>query len=333
MEKKKLGVVLVGLGSYATNQLAPALQETKYCKLTGIVTGSPSKKEPWMKKFRIPESNVYNYQNFDRIAQNSEIDIVYIVLPNSLHAEFSIRAAKAGKHVICEKPMAMDEQECLEMIKACKEAGVSLSIGYRLHFDPFNKEMMNLGQKEKMGKIKRIESGHCFYLKDPNNIRAKKDLGGGPLGDLGIYCIQGARYTLGEEPIAVTAKYIDKTNPKVTKEVEEGMEWEMEFPGGAVAKCYTSFVDECSYLKVETEKGWFKLDPAFAYGGLKGETSEGPMDLQNINQQAAQMDAIAECILKGEPSPVPGEEGIKDVKIISAIFKAADTGGRVEIKI
>ena len=152
-EEEKLGVALVGLGNYATGQLAPALQETTKCELAGIVTGTPSKAETWKKKYDIPEENVYNYENYDRIADNEDIDIIYVVLPNGMHAEYTIRAAEAGKHVLCEKPMATSVQECEDMIAACDTAGVKLSVGYRLHFEPHHQRVMTLGQDEVFGPV------------------------------------------------------------------------------------------------------------------------------------------------------------------------------------
>ncbi|WP_317168007.1 Gfo/Idh/MocA family protein [Spirosoma taeanense] len=153
---RKLGIALVGLGKYSEGQLAPALEKTKRCRLSGIVTGTPEKAEKWKKKYNIPDKNVYNYQTFDQIADNPDIDIIYVVLPNPMHAEYSIRAAQAGKHVICEKPMAMNPTECRQMIEACQKANKKLSIGYRLHFEPHNQEMMRLGQKEVYGKVNKI---------------------------------------------------------------------------------------------------------------------------------------------------------------------------------
>lgn len=140
----KLGIALVGLGSYSAAELAPALQETQHCYLAGIVTGTPSKTDDWKKKYNIPDKNIYTYQSFDSIKDNPDIHIIYVVLPNSMHADYVVRAAKAGKHVICEKPMAVKVADCDRMIQACKDAGVMLSIGYRLHFEPYNKEMMRL---------------------------------------------------------------------------------------------------------------------------------------------------------------------------------------------
>src|SRR5579875_786765 len=197
-QQGKLGIALVGLGNYATNLLAPALQQTEYCYLAGIVTGTPSKIDAWKNKYNIPDKNIYNYQNFDTIKNNSDIDIVYVVLPNSMHAEYVIRAAQAAKHVICEKPMAITVNECEQMIAACKKADRQLSIGYRLHFEPYNLEMARLGTQKIYGSIKAMSAGFGFPIGDPNQWRLKKAMaGGGPLVDVGIYCIQGFCYTTG----------------------------------------------------------------------------------------------------------------------------------------
>ncbi len=220
----KLGIALVGLGKYSSGQLAPALKETEYCYLAGIVTGTPDKAAKWRKQYNIPEKNIYSYSNFDDIKDNPDIDIVYIVLPNSMHREYVIRAAKAGKHVICEKPMALTVEECDEMITACKNANKMLSIGYRLHFEPHNMEMMRLGQKKVFGPIKKMHAEDG--LAEVEGWRLNKALaGGGPLMDVGIYCVQGVRYTSGLEPLAVTAREGVKKNKEKFKEVEESLTW------------------------------------------------------------------------------------------------------------
>ncbi|GEO10066.1 Gfo/Idh/MocA family protein [Segetibacter aerophilus] len=235
----KLGIALVGLGGYSSGELAPSLKETQHCYLSGIVTGSPDKAEKWKKQYNIPDKNIYNYQTFDSIKDNPDIDIVYVVLPNSMHAEYTIRAAKAGKHVICEKPMAVSTEECESMIAACKEVGKMLSIGYRLHFDPFHLEMMRLGQKKIYGPIKLIKAYNG--MDGTSGWRLDKKLaGGGPLMDLGVYCIQGARYTTGLEPISVAAQEGPKTNKEMFKNIEETILWQMEFPGGINADCMCS---------------------------------------------------------------------------------------------
>lgn len=329
---KKLGIALVGLGSYATGQLAPALQHTQNCYLAGIVTGHPAKAEAWKKQYNIPDKNVYNYQTFDQIRHNPDIDIIYVVLPVSMHKEYTIRAAQAGKHVICEKPMSLNAQDCREMIVACDKANRLLSIGYRLHFEPHNLEVMRLGQKHIYGKVTSIDTGNGFtYRGDPNAWRLKKAMaGGGGLMDMGIYSIQGTRYTLGQEPIAVKATQ-EKTRPDFFKEVDETVFWEMEFPGGFVAHGKSSYNHDWSYLHVEAEHGKFGLEPAFGYGELDGYTANGPMKLPNNIQQAAQMDDFAECVRQNKRSRVPGEEGLKDMKIVDAIYRSLDSGKKEKI--
>jgi predicted dehydrogenase len=325
---RKLGIALVGLGLYSEGELAPALQETQYCTLSGIVTGTPEKAEKWKQKYNILPANVYNYENFDQIANNPAIDIVYVVLPNLLHADFVVRAAKAGKHVICEKPMATTTADAERMIAACKAAGRQLSVGYRLHFDPYNREMMRLGQEQVFGSVKQLVAEHGQKQENDTPWRLQK--GAGPLRDVGIYALQGAIYTKGQIPVSVTAKFHPVTDREKFSEVEEGLDFQLQFADGSVANCKTSYNDKFNKLRAEATKGWFQLDPAFAYRGLKGETSEGKMDIEKVNQQARQMDAFAQCLLNDTPTTVPGELGLRDVQLIEAIFEAARTGKKVD---
>lgn len=329
----KLGIALVGLGGYAGGQLAPALLQTENCYLAGIVTGTPSKIPVWKEKYNIPDKNIYNYENFDSIKDNPDIDIVYIVLPNSMHAAYTIRAATAAKHVICEKPMALSVEDCDKMIRACKDAGKSLSIGYRLQFEPYNLEMARLGTKKVYGNIKKITAGFGFPIGDPTQWRLKKDMaGGGPMQDVGIYCVQGIIYTTGLEPIAVTAQEGPKTIADKFKEVEQSLKWQFDMPGGIIAEGEASYGHGINFLKAEAEKGTFELSPAYNYGGLKGKTSEGDMNFANVNQQAKQMDGIAMSIKNKQTSIVPGELGKRDVKILAAVYEAMRTGKKVNIK-
>jgi len=329
----KLGIALLGLGGYAGGQLAPALQSTEHCYLAGIVTGTPSKIPTWQSKYAIPDKNVYNYENFDSIKDNKDIDIVYVVTPNALHKDFVIRAAKAGKHVICEKPMATSVEDCDAMITECKKAGKLLSIGYRLHFEPYNLEMVRLGTKKVYGNIKKITAGFGFTIGDPTQWRLKKALsGGGPMQDVGIYCVQGICYTTGLEPIAVTAQEGPKTIPDKFKEVEQSLTWQFEMPNGILAEGRSSYGDNLNFLKAEAEKGIFELTSAYNYSGQRGNTPEGPMDLPKVIQQAKQMDGFALSIKNNQPSIVPGEMGRRDVKIIAAIYEAMHTGKKIQIK-
>ncbi len=337
VKQQKMGIALVGLGQYSTNQLAPALQETENCYLAGIVTGTPSKAEAWKEKYDIPEGNIYNYENFDEIVNNEDIDIVYVVLPISMHEEYTIRAARAKKHVICEKPMAMNAEEAQRMVDACAENGVQLAIGYRLHFEPFNQRVMELGQQQVFGPVKSIKASNGSDMTSGNLDVWRLDkerAGGGPLMDLGIYCVQGAIYTMGKPPVAVTAEFGEVENPIYFREVEESISWQMEFDDGVVAECESSYADEDeqSSLSAEAENGWWKVDPAYAYDGKKGETSEGDMNLPNVFEQVRQMDGQAESFRKNEQSRVPGEMGVRDMKVLMAIYESARNGGkRIEI--
>lgn len=335
MQKNKdgrLGVALVGLGGYATGQLAPALQQTVNCYLAGIVTGTPSKIPAWKEKYDIQDKNIYNYDNYDSIKNNPDIDIIYVVLPNNMHAEYTIRGFEAGKHVICEKPMAITVEDCDKMIAAAKKANKNLSIGYRLHFEPYNLEMVRCGTQKIFGEIKRLSGGFGFRAGPSQWRLTQKYAGGGPLMDVGIYVIQGMCYTTGMEPIAITAQEGKKTDFERFKEVEQSLKWQFEFPGGLIAEGETSYQDYMNYLRAETDKGVFELTSAYNYTGQKGSTPNGAMTFPHINQQARQMDAIAQSIKQGKQSIVPGEMGRRDVRYLQAIYEAMRTGRRIEIK-
>lgn len=334
-QDQKLGIALVGLGQYSANQLAPALQETENCYLAGIVTGTPAKAEVWKEKYNIPDRNIYNYDNFDEIINNEDIDIIYVVLPNGLHAEYTIRAARAKKHVICEKPMATSVEDAQRMLDACRENGVKLAIGYRLHFEPFNRRVMELGQQQIYGKVQRIEAADSGDMTGGNLDvwRLDKELaGGGPLMDLGIYCVQGGIYTIGKKPVAVTANFGEITEPKYFYDVEQSINWEMEFEDGVKAECRSSYSENENLLFGEAENGWWRLNPAYSYDGKQGETIEGKMDLPNVYEQVRQMDGQAESFRKKKDSIVPGEMGLRDMKILMAIYESArNRGEKVEI--
>jgi predicted dehydrogenase len=327
----KLGVALVGLGAYAAGQLAPALLQTEHCYLAGIVTGTPSKAATWKEKYNIPEKNIYNYENYDSIKDNPDIDIIYVVLPNSMHAEYTIRGAKAGKHITCEKPMAITVEDCDKMIAACKKAGKMLSIGYRLHFDPYHLEMVRQGTKKIFGEIKTLSAGFGFKAQKGIWRLDKKLAGGGPLMDLGIYCLQGVCYTTGMEPVAVTAQSAPISDAAKFVDIEETLSFQMEMPNGLKAECKTSYTDGLNYLKAEAADGFFELQPAFNYAGLKGKTTEEIISFAPMSQQAKQMDEFALAIKSKRPTIVPGEMGRRDVKIITAIYEAMHTGKRVVI--
>jgi predicted dehydrogenase len=334
---KKLGFALVGLGSLSGNQIAPALfEKTKLCKLTGLVSGHPDKAKEWAKKYGVPERNIYDYQNFDQIKNNPEIDVVYVVLPNSMHAEYTIRAAKAGKHVLCEKPMAISVKECDAMIAACKTAGRKLAIAYRLHFEPNNLELVRLAREKTLGSVKVIEAAAGFPIGDPKQWRLDKALaGGGSLMDIGIYALQAARYISGEEPVAVSAQMSITDPVKFKPGVDESLLFTLKFPSGVVANCASSYATGLNRFRANAERGWFEVSPALNYVGIKGRmSSQGApkdFDFPAIDHFAAEMDDFADCIINGKETRVPGEEGRRDQRIMTAIYQAAASGKTVAL--
>jgi len=330
---KKLGVALLGLGRYSTGQLGPALRVTKHCNLAGVVTGHPEKAAQWAKDYSLPEKNLYNYKNFDRIADNPDIDIVYVVTPPALHPEFVIRAAKAGKHVISEKPMATSVADCEAMIAACKAAKVKLSVGYRLHFDPYLKELMRHQREKDYGDFTKMTGDRGFVFGNHAWRVEKKLAGGGPLMDLGIYIIQAACMATGATPVAVTAHEEPKLRPEFFNEVEETIRFKLEFPNGAVCEAVTSYNHSNDIFRAEGAKGWYEFSAhAFSYKVGTVNSSQGPVKFTSpTSQQALHMDDFVDCIRTGRESEVDGEMGRRDMKIITAIYEAARTGRRVAV--
>jgi len=327
---KKLGIALVGLGTYSTYELAPSLQETAHCYLAGIVTGTPEKEKIWASKYDIPEENIYNYENFDTIATNDAIDIVYVVLPNAMHADFCIRAAKAGKHVICEKPMAINVSECEAIIDACEKAKVKLSVGYRLHSEPYTQQVKRYIREKTFGEIQYISADAAYNSRtNPEQWRLNKKLsGGGALVNMGVYAIQSAIYGSGQNPISVTAQEYS-TRPEYFKDTDETITAQFEFPNGAVGNIMTSHNTNINRLHASCNRGWFQLDPANNYGPLSGRTSQGnTIEFPHQRQQGLQMDDFSKHILFGKVNRVPGAMGLRDMKIVAAIYESIAKGGQ-----
>ena len=323
----KPGIALVGLGYYSTDLLAPALQETSHSYLAGIVTGTPEKATRWKARYNIPDKNIYNYENFDEIASNDDIDIVYIVLPNSMHAEYTIRAARAGKHVICEKPMASNADECRAMIAACNEAGVQLSIGYRMQYEPTTQELIRIGADRDFGGVRMVTAGAGYREGRPTTWKLKKEMSGGAMMDMGVYSLQAARYAIGEEPLTVSAQSFT-SRPELYSEVDETTTFQLTFPGGSIANLQTTHRMGLNTLDVRYERGWARLEPFQAYRGIKGTSSGGALNYPVVNQQATQMDEDALSIMENKPVRVPGEEGLRDMIVVDAIFASIAAGGK-----
>ncbi|KAG4080500.1 hypothetical protein HA402_013958 [Bradysia odoriphaga] len=331
-----LRVALMGLGGYA-NRVADAMQACVKAKLVGVISGTPAKIKDWQSRFSIPDKNCYNYETFDQIKNNKDIDVVYITTPNALHHDQVIRVAAAGKHVICEKPMAVNAREGQEMIDACKKANVKLLVGYRMHFEPKTLEIIRMRKNGDFGKIMFFQGQCGFKIGDPTQWRLNKALaGGGAMMDIGIYAINGARYMTGENPVWVTAQET-KTDPVKFKEgVDETIQFQLGFPSGAVASCLSTY--NMNYLDrfyLNGEKGFAELQPSTGYGPIRGRTSKGELTQPHITHQTVQMEEMAGILLEGKQPvvPVDGEEALKDLKIIDAIYQAVKTGQKVPLQL
>lgn len=331
--RKQLGVAVVGAGEYTLTQIIPSLRETTHCRLAALVGGDRQEMMDATELHGLSSQHIYSYEQFEAIREDSDVDIVYVTLPNYLHAEYSIRAAQAGKHVICEKPMGMNPQECRYMIQVAEEMGVRLSMGYRLHFDPFHRELMRLGQQQELGAVTKIRIHNSMEL-DENEWRLDPEKsGGGALVNNGIYAIQAAIYILGQLPNAVTARYTKETQPEKFAEIEQGIAWTLFFDDGVLVECESTYDRQEDFIEATTTGGWFRLEPAFNYDGQKGLTSVGPMQCEPVNQQREQLDDFAQCILAGKKSRVPGEMGLRDAVIIDAIYDAAKRGNCVRLSL
>lgn len=325
--KEKLGVALVGLGSYSRGRLAPGLQLTEHCELKGIVTGSPEKISVWQEQYGISDGNVYNYENMHEVADNDDIDIIYIVLPTGLHAQYSIIGAEAGKHVWCEKPMAMNVAECQAIIDATNANRVQLTIGYRMQHEPNTQTIIRYGQQNTYGSITGIRTGAGYRGSHPvGNWRRNPDLGGGALYDMGVYPINGARHAAGMEAVRVKGKQWSERE-EIYPFVDEFTEFELEFPNGVKAIGETAFGKSSNYLDIDCEDGWYRLRPFQSYTGVQGETSAGTqLPADPDHQQARQMDNDALAIKENRPPIVPGEDGLADVRIVEAIMESSLKG-------
>ncbi len=331
-----LRVAILGLGGYGTI-VANAMQSCTRAKLVGAISGTPSKLKEWQAKYNIPEKNCYNYENYDSIKNNPDIDAVYVITPNALHKEHVIRVAKAGKHAISEKPMSVNAGDGQDMIDACKKANVQLLVGYRMHFEPKTLEIIRMRKNGDLGKILFFQGLCGFKIGDPTQWRLNKQLaGGGSMMDIGIYAINGSRYMVGEEPVWVTAQEIKTDNIKFKEGVDETIQFQFGFPSGAVASCLSTYnMNNLDRFFLNAEKGFAELNPSTGYGPIKGRTNKGELDFPHVTHQTVQMDEFSAILLEGKKPPVPvdGEEALKDLKIIDAIYLAVKTGKKVDLKL
>jgi predicted dehydrogenase len=338
---QRVGFAIVGLGHLSLEELLPAFGACKKAKVTALVSGNRDKALKVAKQYGVPEKSIYSYQTYDQLRDNPDVQVIYIVLPNGLHEEFVVRGAQAGKHILCEKPMANSSAECRRMIEACRAANRKLMIAYRIQYEPHNRLVRELVRKKEYGTVKLIEASNGQNSANPDHWRHKRALaGGGALPDIGIYCLNTIRFLLGEEPSEVMGyQYSTPGDPRF-REVEEQVTWQMRFPSGIQANCATGYgYHEHRQYRVLAERGWLMMQPAFAYRGLqlkrgyaedKKELNE-EVGLMEKNQFALEMDHMAECVQQNKNPFTPGEEGLQDHLLMEAIYQSAREGRPVKL--
>jgi predicted dehydrogenase len=334
---KKMGWAIVGLGSLSIHQILPAFAQCEKSKVVALVSGHPDKANKLALRYGVNPKSIYNYENYDSIKDNPEVDIIYIVLPNGMHCEYTVRGLQAGKHVLTEKPMANTPAECQQMIDAGRKANRKLMVAYRCRYEPYNQEAIRVARSNELGKTKVILADAGFNMGDPNQWRLKKDLaGGGSLMDIGIYALQAARYLSGEEPKEVNAMMYSTPGDPRFKEVEEAINFQLRFPSGILAQCTSSYGYAWqSHYRVVKSEGWLEMDPATAYSGLRMRVHHGntieEKDLPVVDHFAAEMEHMSGCVMENKEPLTPGEEGLRDLTIMKAIYQAADTGTTVKL--
>jgi predicted dehydrogenase len=334
---RRIGYAVIGLGRIADHFMRGVAQ-SQHSKITALVSGHRDKAERIAQQYGVPTSSIYNYEDMDRFRDNKSVDAVYVALPNSMHAEYTIRSAKAGKHVLCEKPMATTVDECQQMIAACKAANVKLMIAYRLHYDPLHLKAVQMIKDGLIGNVHTINGAFGFNGPKGEWRLTRKLGGGGSLVDLGIYVLNASRYLTGEEPNEFHG--IMSTPDKDGRfEVDENVSWVMKFPSGALCAGSSSYGTQMpGYLKVFGTQGVIDFNPAFNYDGLKmravygGGAGKAPTTVEEESQDrdpvefARESDFFSQCILNNTAvGNSDGEEGLRDMRYIDAIYKSAGT--------
>jgi predicted dehydrogenase len=332
-QDREIGYCIVGLGRISMQHFMPAVKMSKKSRVTALVSGHRDKADRMAAEYGVPAGSIYNYQNYDEIAKNPDIDAVYIALPNSMHAEYSIRAAKAGKHVLCEKPMATSVDDARAMIQASAAASRKLMIAYRCQYEPTHLRAMQLIRDGKIGSIQSFESAFGFPI-GPNEWRCDRKLsGGGPLMDVGIYCLNASRYLTGEEPLELkgVSSVVDRDGRFTT--VEETVSWTMKFPSGVLASCATTYGSAMpGYFRVRGSRGTITMNPAFNYDKLHlsaqfegGEPLEFSPDDPDPGQFLRQADHMADCIVQNKEPKTPGKEGLRDMELMARIYRSCES--------
>jgi predicted dehydrogenase len=334
---KKLGWAIVGLGSLSINQILPAFAKCEKSKVTAFVSGHPDKANKLALRYGVNPKNIYNYENYDNIKNNPEVDVIYIVLPNGMHAEYTVRGLQAGKHVLTEKPMANTPEECQQMVDAGKKADRKLMVAYRCRYEPYNQEAIRIAQSKELGPTQMVLADAGFPIGDPTQWRLNKKLaGGGSMMDIGIYALNASRYLTGEEPKEVNAMIYSTPGDPRFKEVEEHVTFQLRFPSGILANCTSSYgYFHQSHFRVMGTEARLEMDPATWYSGLRLWIERGnnieQRDLPEVDHFASEMDHMSDCVMENKQPLTPGEEGLRDLTIIHAIYEAARSQRTVKL--
>jgi predicted dehydrogenase len=329
---RRIGYGIVGLGRISMGQFMPGVRISERSKIVALVSGHRDKAERVADEYGVPRQAIYNYENYDEIAHNADIEALYIALPNGMHAEYTIRGARAGKHVLCEKPMANSVEECEQMIAACRKAQRKLMIAYRCRLEPTNLRAVQLIKQGDVGTLETIHAAMGFNMRAGEWRLNKKLAGGGPMVDVGIYCLQACRYLTGEEPVDVSAMCSTVDHDGRFNEVEESVVWTMRFPSGVITTCQTSYGASLgNRFRATGSKGWIDVDPAFVYEGLHlraqgiGGAIDQATDDPSPHQFAREADHFAGCILENHEPVTPGEEGLRDMRLIAEIYRSCQS--------
>ncbi|WP_210526496.1 Gfo/Idh/MocA family protein [Rubellimicrobium arenae] len=341
-ETRRLGWAVAGLGNFATSYQIPALGRARHSELKGLVSGNPEKAADIAARTGVPDGSVYSYETFDQIADNPEIDVVYVITPNSLHRDLVVRAFEAGKHVMVEKPMATTPEDCEAMIAARDAAGKKLMVAYRAHFEPYNLMAGTMIRDGRLGDVSFMASDHQRPLKpeDPKDQwRMKKDLaGGGSFTDIGIYSLNGVIWFMGESPAALSASVYSPPGDERFAEVEAVCSVQLRFPSGRLANLSSSYIADKKRIDVFGSAGVATLDPATEYMGnqLMLKTSAGTQemtsDFASQEQFTREIDHLSRAIMNDTDVLTPGEMGLRDVRLIQAVYRsAAENGAWVQL--
>jgi glucose-fructose oxidoreductase len=326
---RKVRYAVIGLGHISQAAVLPAFKHaTRNSELAALVSGTPKKLDALGRRYRVKHR--CSYDEVDELFGSGEIDAVYIALPNHQHKDYTLRAAKAGLHVLCEKPMAVTARDCEQMIRATRQAKVKLMIAYRLHFEKANLEAAALARGGKLGELRFFSSDFAMQVAD-DNIRLEREMGGGPLYDIGVYCINAARYCFGADPVKVWASATKSADPRF-KEIDETVVAAMRFKDERLATFTCSFgAADRSIYTVTGTKGSITVDPAYEYAaGLSYEMKLGEKTRKKkfakSDQFAPELAYFSNCILNDRDPEPSGEEGLIDVRVIESMQRSIKSG-------